>query len=397
MFDIANNEKVFGQLVVNKIKRDLSEFQVKIVGNSMYPTIKDGETVSIHPIKKKYEIGDIICFLREKQYLIVHRIVKIIKNSNKTTFITQGDNMEHPDVTAVMEGDIVGHYVEKDNRTFIKVYYFNKTVNIVVVSNIMEIIHFIASIFPNDFIDTDYPHRDNKTLFSVHAYKNREKIIIEVYSNFEREIFQFDNMANANGHIYSILFNSDDLVKRERVCFHAGVVKNQYHNIILIGGSGQGKSTLLYELTNREYMYAGDEKLFVCVDKERVSLQPCYTPIMLREDYARKIPIYDYVVVNKGNESEKKYPYVPKYIFDNIDDRQKQILVIPSWNKENKFVVKKLSKIEVVQLLLENVVNLNEITKDIKLIATVASKMEGYHISYSKIGDVIDFLRDLTA
>lgn len=395
MVDMPIKEKIMSRLLVNKIKRDSSEFKVKIVGNSMYPILKDGEIISIQPRKSNYAVGDIVCFFRDRLYLIVHRIVKIIKSSNKIMYITQGDNMEHPDARAVGIDDIVGYYEEKNITTFIKAHYFNRTVNVMIISNIMEILHFVGSIFPQGSIESVCTYRDNKTLFCVNVYKKREQIIIEVYSNHEREVFQFDNMANACGHIYSILFNSDALVKREAICFHAGVVKNQYHNIMVIGGSGQGKSTLLYELTKRGYVYAGDEKLFIYVDKDKIFFQPYYTPIMLREDYAQKIPIHDYVVVNKGIENEKKYPYVPKHIFDNIDDRHKKILIVPNWNKENGFVVKKLRKTEVIQLLIENVVDLKEITHDIKRIVSVASMIEGYIVYYSKIDDVVAFLNNL--
>ena len=266
---------------MNKIKRDSSEFKVKIVGNSMYPTLKDGEIVTIQPLRSKYAVGDIVCFFRDKLYLVVHRIVKIIKRSNKIIYITQGDNMEHPDARAVGEDDILGHYAEKELTVFNKAHYFSRTVNIMIISNIVEVIHFVSSIFPRGSIETVCTHKDIKTLFCINVYRNTEQIIIEVYTNYEREVFQFDNMANACGHIYSILFNSDALVKRDYICLHAGLVKNQYHNIIAIGGSGQGKSTLLYELTQRGYMYAGDEKLFVGVDKEKVFFQPYYTPCLL--------------------------------------------------------------------------------------------------------------------
>ena len=395
MVDVPINEKIMSQLLVNKIKGDSSEFKVKIVGNSMYPTLKDGEIVSIKPLKSKYDVGDIVCFFRDKLYLVVHRIVKVIKSSNKIIYITQGDNMEHPDARAVREDDIVGHYEEKILTTFIKTYYFDRTVNVMIISNIMEVIHFVGSIFPQGVIENVRTHKDSKTLFCINVYRDREQIIIEVYSNYEREVFKFDNMANVCGHIYSILFNSDALVKRDCICLHAGVVKNQYHNIIVIGGSGQGKSTLLYELTQRGYMYAGDEKLFICVDKEKIVFQPYYTPIMLRGDYAREIPIHDYVVVNKEKEYEKKYPYVPKHIFDNIDDQSKKILIIPNWIEENGFAVKKLRKTEVIQLLIENVVNLKEIARDIKQLVSLASLIEGYNIVYSKIEDVVAFFNNL--
>lgn len=61
-------------------------------GSSMHPTIKDGETITIAPIRaEEIRRGDIVLYQTERK-LIAHRVVKIIKSHSKISFILCGDS-----------------------------------------------------------------------------------------------------------------------------------------------------------------------------------------------------------------------------------------------------------------------------------------------------------------
>lgn len=93
------------QLVFMQVEDNISRGQqivIPLVGNSMSPTVVDGDKVQLSPIadRKKLKIGDVVLFRYQGRH-ILHRIIKI-KNDE---YILQGDAMtkrEH-----VMRDDIV--------------------------------------------------------------------------------------------------------------------------------------------------------------------------------------------------------------------------------------------------------------------------------------------------
>jgi signal peptidase I len=77
-----------------------------VSGNSMYPTIYDGDFLIV---KQNFEkkCGDVVCFVSDNKQ-IVHRIVEIKNDS----VITKGDNNKYEDA-AVKECQIIGKVVYK--------------------------------------------------------------------------------------------------------------------------------------------------------------------------------------------------------------------------------------------------------------------------------------------
>jgi len=76
--------------------------RVKAEGYSMYPSIKPGSSILIEPVSDGYfpSPGEIIAWKR-KTGLVVHRLVRIVKEDTEILYITRGDSCanEDPPVT----------------------------------------------------------------------------------------------------------------------------------------------------------------------------------------------------------------------------------------------------------------------------------------------------------
>lgn len=75
---------IFGVL---KYKAHKDFLSLKAKGNSMWPRIKDGDSVIVRE-KTEYDIGDIIVFKYNKADLIMHRVVKKVHGG----YWCKGDN-----------------------------------------------------------------------------------------------------------------------------------------------------------------------------------------------------------------------------------------------------------------------------------------------------------------
>lgn len=69
-----------------KTKTILGHSFAIVVGNSMYPNLKNGDFLVVRK-STDCEIGDIICFFDEENRRIVHRVIKI----HNETITTKGD------------------------------------------------------------------------------------------------------------------------------------------------------------------------------------------------------------------------------------------------------------------------------------------------------------------
>ena len=83
--------------------------KLEILGDSMFPTLKKGDVVSVsfceaEDIKK----GTIIIFHHWPNNLTIHRVVEIHKCGGKIIYKTQGDNNPVPDNYDVMYSEIIG-------------------------------------------------------------------------------------------------------------------------------------------------------------------------------------------------------------------------------------------------------------------------------------------------
>ncbi|MDE7330418.1 MAG: S24/S26 family peptidase [Clostridia bacterium] len=65
-------------------------YRLSVTGESMLPTLKNGQRITIAS-KKDISIGDIILFCKFNDHFTLHRVVKILNIDNKIYYQTKGD------------------------------------------------------------------------------------------------------------------------------------------------------------------------------------------------------------------------------------------------------------------------------------------------------------------
>lgn len=84
-------------------------FRFQAMGQSMFPTIRNGEVVHVEPLGEgKLRCGDIVLFLRKGEFK-AHRIIRIQRDA----FATRGDASLQPD-GEVDRQQIIGRVVAKE-------------------------------------------------------------------------------------------------------------------------------------------------------------------------------------------------------------------------------------------------------------------------------------------
>lgn len=97
------------------LSRDSIEFRV--YGNSMYPIIKDNDTIKIQK-REQYNVGDIIVFGYKNNALLVHRLLKI----NGDVYFCKGDNAFR--LEDIVYDDIVGYVAEDSDNNNTEEFVF---------------------------------------------------------------------------------------------------------------------------------------------------------------------------------------------------------------------------------------------------------------------------------
>ncbi len=92
------------QLVVEAI-REQGTVQFPVRGHSMWPLLDEGDMVTIVPLGRSAEVGDVLLFSYE-QMLILHRVVKVKESDGVRSLVMRGDNNE--DVETITEKDVMG-------------------------------------------------------------------------------------------------------------------------------------------------------------------------------------------------------------------------------------------------------------------------------------------------
>jgi signal peptidase I len=78
-------------------------------GDSMHPTIRDGEAVHVERPVAPFAVGDVV-LARAKRGLTAHRIVRVRQRNGEVEFVTRGDNCLRND-PPLTRGDLVGRVV----------------------------------------------------------------------------------------------------------------------------------------------------------------------------------------------------------------------------------------------------------------------------------------------
>ena len=79
-----DNTDLFSEMIEETLNRDHS-IRFRAPGDSMYPTICDGDVVTVMPIESaSITIGDIILY-RHRSGVTAHRVIRILKRSEKNS------------------------------------------------------------------------------------------------------------------------------------------------------------------------------------------------------------------------------------------------------------------------------------------------------------------------
>lgn len=106
---------LYSDILTQEILKQGTSLRVKGRGSSMYPFIRNGDTLLIEPkSRNKLCIGDIIFYRRPEGQYIAHRLVRKIEPD---TLITRGDNLTYYD-EPVPDRHVFGRVVsiERDGR-----------------------------------------------------------------------------------------------------------------------------------------------------------------------------------------------------------------------------------------------------------------------------------------
>jgi signal peptidase I len=100
-------------LLLNVIKEKIKQVgsaSLKLSGHSMYPTISNGDEITIEFYKfEDVQINDIVaCYFENLKHFIIHRVISIENIQGKRVLITKGDNNDHMDAKAVKQHNFVG-------------------------------------------------------------------------------------------------------------------------------------------------------------------------------------------------------------------------------------------------------------------------------------------------
>ena len=86
-------------------------------GQSMHPTIRDGETITVEPVAPGIiRCGDIVLY-RSRNGIIAHRVVRIERRGAALVFTPRGDGMPASDAP-IAAAEVLGRVVmvERDQR-----------------------------------------------------------------------------------------------------------------------------------------------------------------------------------------------------------------------------------------------------------------------------------------
>ena len=85
-----------------------------VLSGSMESEVYKGDLVIVKNTKAdSLEVNDIIAFRDKDNYVVTHRIIKIVEEDGKKVFTTKGDNNNTEDSDKVTEEQIEGKYVKK--------------------------------------------------------------------------------------------------------------------------------------------------------------------------------------------------------------------------------------------------------------------------------------------
>ena len=109
-------------LVINFLKKEetvkIGKYSLfSVVGDSMYPKIRDGDLIVVNSeFQDKYDVGDIISYLYEVKdsgvIVVTHKVVDFIDIQGSYKYVTKGINNEYEDENVISHEEVIGEYTK---------------------------------------------------------------------------------------------------------------------------------------------------------------------------------------------------------------------------------------------------------------------------------------------
>lgn len=107
-----NKEQIVVALKMEEIFKT-GKTEIVVFGNSMLPTLKSGERISIYRCDaEEIVIGDIIVYKLRCNHLVVHRVLDIMLVEGMKFFLTKGDHNLEDDGYFIPFCSVLGKYVD---------------------------------------------------------------------------------------------------------------------------------------------------------------------------------------------------------------------------------------------------------------------------------------------
>lgn len=196
------------KILLNAIKEKIQQVgsvSLKLSGHSMYPTIKNGDLITIEACKfEDVGINDIIaCYFSNSEHFVIHRVVGIENINSKRVLLTKGDNNNYIDARAVKQCNFVGKVKIKNQIDDV----YQLTPNTVYIRNRNCVIQCDDTIiYPPDGI---LPPVEHRTIKRINRALTTELIILLSYRCNLNCIYC---SGNSNSNI-DVTVKADNIVK----------------------------------------------------------------------------------------------------------------------------------------------------------------------------------------
>ena len=111
---MESNQAVCHILLKKAIKKGV-RISPKVEGESMLPTLKPGQTITLEHVPfSRVQVGDILVF-RGPAHNVVHRLIETVEKDGKLLYITKGDNNLTADPPASSD-KIIGRISSVDGK-----------------------------------------------------------------------------------------------------------------------------------------------------------------------------------------------------------------------------------------------------------------------------------------
>jgi signal peptidase I len=77
-------------LLLELLQKDKA-VDIRVHGESMYPTIRDLDVVRIEPVKGNIKNKEILLYKDEEERAVIHRVIKILGKKDRTGYLMRGD------------------------------------------------------------------------------------------------------------------------------------------------------------------------------------------------------------------------------------------------------------------------------------------------------------------